>query len=89
MALVQLARSQSVPMVAGCDSNSHHIAWGSSDTNMCGTNLLQFIVGEHLEIINVGTDPTFVTSIRQEVIDITLASQEYANSKGTNLGSYR
>nr|XP_034194956.1 uncharacterized protein LOC117611138 [Osmia lignaria] len=61
-------------LVIGCDANAHHIVWGSSDINKRGEALLEDLATTNLEILNRGSDPTFVTSRRQEVLDITLGS---------------
>ena len=60
----------------GCDSNSHHTVWGSTGINKRGESLLEYIVSNNLDVLNVGSVPTFVTSNREEVIDITLASSD-------------
>jgi hypothetical protein len=36
--------------------------------------LIEFLNTSNLEILNRGSEPTFCTSVRQEVIDITLGS---------------
>ncbi|XP_076545226.1 uncharacterized protein LOC143305443 [Osmia lignaria lignaria] len=61
-------------LVIGCDANSHHTVWGSTNTNGRGTELLEYLATTGLEILNKGSAPTFVTSRRQEVIDLTLGS---------------
>jgi Endonuclease-reverse transcriptase len=61
-------------IVIGCDANSHHVAWGSTDTNSRGAALLEYIASSNLEILNRGNEPTFVTHNRSEVIDISLSS---------------
>ncbi|XP_046145573.1 uncharacterized protein LOC123988859 [Osmia bicornis bicornis] len=61
-------------LVIGCDVNSHHTVWGSTNTNGRGTALLEYLATTGLEILNLGSSPTFVTSRRQEVIDLTLGS---------------
>ncbi|KAG5685143.1 hypothetical protein PVAND_014336 [Polypedilum vanderplanki] len=61
-------------LVLGCDANSHHIIWGSSDTNTRGTKLMEFICELGLVILNRGNRPTFVNRLREEVIDLTLCS---------------
>jgi hypothetical protein len=60
-----------IPVVIGCVANLHHVAWGSTDTNLRGAALLEYIANSNLEIVNRGSEPTFV---RQQVIDITLSS---------------
>lgn len=63
-------------LVIACDANSHHIVWGSSDINPRGTELLEFLTSYNLSIHNRGCEPTFVTSRRMEVIDITFGSSD-------------
>ena len=48
--------------------------WGSSDDNPRGERLLDFIVTTDLQICNKGNKPTFTNAIREEVIDLTLAT---------------
>jgi ribonuclease HI len=62
------------PCIIGCDSNSHHTVWGSSNINSRGRSLLEYIISTDLDIANKGNDPTFVNRNREEVIDITLVS---------------
>ena len=61
-------------LIVGADANSHNAAWGSTDTNQRGDKLLDYILTTQLQICNEGNKPTFANSVRQEVIDITLAS---------------
>jgi hypothetical protein len=61
-------------LVIGCDANAHHITWRSSNINNRGESLFSFIMANNLDIMNKGNRPTFVTSNRQEVIDITIAT---------------
>ena len=61
-------------LIIGCDANSHHPLWGSSDTNVRGIALAEYLSSTDLEILNKGCEPTFVTSRSQTVIDITLAT---------------
>ena len=63
------------------DANSHHVIWGSSNINSRGEALLEYIASTNLDILNRGDEPTFVTSNRREVIDLTLASQNLGISR--------
>lgn len=72
--LVNFCAENNLQAVLGLDCNAHHVVWGSTDTNKRGECLLEFILKYNLEIINMGNDPTFITSNRSEVIDITLAT---------------
>ena len=72
--LIDFCFQKNYQLVVGADANSHNAAWGSTDTNDRGDHLLDYILSTNLQICNVGEKPTFSNSIRQEVIDITLAS---------------
>ena len=72
-------------LVIGCDANSHHVVWGSSNCNNRGETLLEILGTTKLGILNVGCKPTFKNSVREEVIDISLASGGVAS----RIGSWR
>ncbi|XP_072161372.1 retrovirus-related Pol polyprotein from type-1 retrotransposable element R1 [Bemisia tabaci] len=72
--LVDYATRGRSRLIVGTDANSHHVAWGSTDTNGRGNQLLEFISSFNLNVLNLGNEPTFVTRNRSEVIDITIAS---------------
>lgn len=76
---VKFSKKKGIPIILGCDSNSHHIVWGSTDINPRGSLLLQFIADTELGILNRGNVPTFVTKNRKDVLDITLASDNISN----------
>lgn len=67
-------RSHNLQLIVGCDANAHHLAWGSSNTNTRGVDVMDFITLTNLEVVNVGNEPTFSTVNRREVLDLTLAS---------------
>lgn len=66
-----------LPLILGCDTNSHHTLWGSSDTNARGEELVEFLAKTDLDILNRGNEPTFVTRNRSEVLDVSFASSEF------------
>jgi len=66
--------------MVGCDSNAHHTTWGSTNCNGRGEALTEFLNSTTLEIFNRGSEPTFCTSVRREVIDITLGSYGFMDS---------
>jgi len=72
--LVTHCENKNLPLVIACDSNSHHTAWGSSECNARGIQLLEYLATTGLEIANTGAEPTFVAGNKRTVIDITLAS---------------
>jgi hypothetical protein len=50
------------------------MAWSSTNCNVRGEALVEFIGTPSLEILNRGNKPTFCNGYRLEVIDITLGS---------------
>jgi hypothetical protein len=70
--LVTYCESKKIPLVVGTDANAHHTVWGSTDINVRGEQLLEFIISTSLEIANEGTKPTYVHANRREVLDLTL-----------------
>ena len=77
--LTEYCKQKNYELLISCDSNSHHVTWGSTNCNARGENLLDFIINKNLVICNKGNAPTFETISRREVLDITLASQGLAD----------
>ncbi|XP_048511939.1 uncharacterized protein LOC125501084 [Athalia rosae] len=75
-ALVRYCTSKGLELLVGCDANSHHTVWGSFNTNRRGVALLEYLTLERLEILNRGSKPTFINSLRREVIDLTLCTSK-------------
>ena len=67
-------RDTGTHFIIGCDVNSHHTSWGSTNTNNRGEFLFNYIMASGVDVMNRSNRPTFVTSNRQEVIDITTAT---------------
>jgi len=80
--LVTHAQRRGLEVLLGCDANSHHLGWGSTDTNPRGESLHDFVMETGLIILNRGAEPTFMDCRRQEVIDITLCSRGVAGLVG-------
>jgi hypothetical protein len=72
--LVTGCRAEGTHLVIGCDANAHSTSWRSTNINNRVESLFNFIMANGLDIMNKGNRPTFVTSNRQEVIDITNAT---------------
>ena len=72
--MVDYCHSNGLRLIIGADANAHNVVWGSSDTNIRGKSLLEYIISSDLYIANKSNKPTFVTSNRSEVIDITIAN---------------
>jgi hypothetical protein len=72
--LVRYCENEDIQLLVGYNSNAHHTAWCSTNCNGRGEALIEFLNSSNLEIFNRGNEPTFCTSIRQKLIDITLGS---------------
>ena len=77
------------------DSNAHSPLWGNEPINRRGEQVEEFIFGRNLKLLNVGTEPTFVTSRSQTTIDLTLVTSNCKNAhswklwKGLNFSDHR
>ena len=59
--------------ILGIDSNSHSTLFGSPENNSRGDIMDLFVFENHLDILNRGKKPTFVTSRAKTIVDISLA----------------
>lgn len=71
---IAYCKKNNKPFIIGCDANAHHTVWSSTDVNNRGELLLEYIIKNNIDISNKGCEPTFVTSNRNEVLDLTLCS---------------
>ena len=60
--LLRYCENENIQLLVGCDSNSHHFVWGSTNCNGRGEALIEFLNSTTLEILNKGSEPTFCTS---------------------------
>lgn len=74
--IVEFCEKEKIPMMIGRDSNSHHIIWSSSNINLRGEQLVQYLMKTDLMVMNSGRKPTFINGTRRECLDITIASCE-------------
>ena len=72
--LIQFSSNKNIPIIIGADVNAHNTSWGSTNTNVRGRILEDFLSTTNLTILNNSTHPTYQNSIREEVIDISLSS---------------
>jgi hypothetical protein len=72
-------KDRRMELTLGCDANSHHEVWGSTNTNSRGESLLRLQMGTELHILTRGTEPTFPGSREQEVTDIIICTQGVMN----------
>jgi len=92
--LTKRARDQKAALIITMDSNSHHQSWGDKNTDKRGTEIINTLAKNNLELANSGNKPTFKNSRSQSsVIDLTAGnfmgiqtimnwktSDEYTNS---------
>ena len=78
-AFITYCKQQNRAFIIGCDANAHHTIWSSSDTNKRGELLFEYITKNDMEFCNTGNSPTFINSIREEVLDLTLCSASIAD----------
>lgn len=71
--------TKGLPLIVGSDANAHHIIWGSSDINLRGSSLMEYLSSTDLGLLNIGNRPTFMVSNREEVLDITLCSNRISH----------
>lgn len=72
--VVDHCKNKNIDLLIGCDTNAHHVSWGSSDCNPRGFKLLEFLVSSDLCVINRGARPTFFNRRSSTVIDLTICS---------------
>ena len=60
-------------ILLGGDANVHYVIWGSSDINIRGELLYDYILSNNIYVCNKGNDPTFIIKNRSEALDINLA----------------
>ncbi len=77
--LINHCKSNNVPLILGCDANAHHTVWGSTDVNEKGDSLFEFIMSSNLTVLNRGAEFTFYNTIREEILDVTLATMTFAH----------
>ncbi|XP_032687589.1 uncharacterized protein LOC116851864 [Odontomachus brunneus] len=80
--LVAYAEEKGLELLLGCDANFHHVGWESTNINQKRESLHIFVMGTGLIILNRGTTPTFRDSRREEVIDITIGTEEVSRLVG-------
>lgn len=71
--LINFCKNQDLPFIIGCDDNSHHTTWGSSNNNARGNALFDYLNDVDAIVLNEGDSPTYFFNGREEVLDITLA----------------
>lgn len=93
--IVELCEREKIPLLIGTDSNSHHVIWSSSNTNLRGEQLVQFMMSKELVVVNSGRrvsdEETFSDHklIKFRLRGIFPNREPYRNSRKTNWNLYR
>lgn len=72
--LVNHCERSDLELVVGTDSNAHHPLWGMSNINNRGKTLVEYLFTTNLNVINIGSEPTFINKRSKTIIDLTLAT---------------
>lgn len=72
---VKCCTREVLAVLIGCDANAQNEVWGSTDNNWRGNELLDFTLKGNLVVLNTRAEPTFVTSTRSKVLDITFCNE--------------
>lgn len=78
-ALIQHCKLRNKQLIIGCDANAHHTVWGSTDINVRGEYLFEYLISNNINICNQGTESTFVNFLREEVLDLTLCTSKLSD----------
>ena len=71
---MRCCENENLCLVVGYDSIAHHSVWGSTNRNIRGDVLLEFLNSSNLEILNRVNRPTFYSDGSLVLFDITLGS---------------
>ncbi|KAJ8955251.1 hypothetical protein NQ318_000277 [Aromia moschata] len=66
--LIRYCEGIGLPLLVGCDPNSHHTMWGDKEVQTRGRMLLEFLTLSGMQIANRGSVPTYFTPERQSVV---------------------
>ena len=70
--IVDSITDSNIPALIKMDSNSHSTIWNCKDTDSRGHSLETLIFQYNMEILNKGSEPTFVSSRYSTIIDLSL-----------------
>ncbi|XP_047990715.1 uncharacterized protein LOC125229817 [Leguminivora glycinivorella] len=74
--LVNYCEEEGLELIVATDSNAHHPLWGMTTGNERGKKLVEYLFTTNLNILNTGSEPTFVNKRSRTIIDLTLATEE-------------
>ena len=74
IALMEYCLNHNEHLIVVCDAYSHHTIWGNTDINERSKLLLEALVKNFISALSTGNQPTFVTRVRRQVLDLTLST---------------
>ncbi|CAH2083774.1 unnamed protein product [Euphydryas editha] len=77
--LLSHCESANLELLVATDCNGYHPLWGMQFRNERGRQLVEYLFPSNLNILNVGSEPTFVTRRCKTIVDITLATEGVSN----------
>jgi hypothetical protein len=75
--LMRYCENEDFYLIVGCVSNAHHTAWGSTNCIGGGESLIEFLNFLYLEIFNRGSESTFCSASRQEVLTLPWSPTDF------------
>ncbi len=63
-----------IPLVIGADTNAHSMLWGCDEMNSRGSDLEELMLSLHLNVLNLGSESTFMSSRADSIIDVTMVN---------------
>ena len=74
--VVDYCNQEGFPLVIGCDSNSHSVAWGGKDCNRRGIEFEEFLACKGLSWAKIGNAPTYTRCNASSLIDLTVVNNK-------------
>ncbi|XP_061705684.1 uncharacterized protein LOC133516677 [Cydia pomonella] len=74
--LVNYCEEAGLELIVATDSNAHHPLWGMEAGNERGKKLVEYLFTTNLNLLNTGSEPTFVNRRSRTIIDLTLATEK-------------
>ncbi|KAJ8949985.1 hypothetical protein NQ318_002394 [Aromia moschata] len=75
--LIRYCEGIGLPLLVGCDSNSHHTMWGDKEVKPRGRMLLEFLTLSGMQIANRGSVPTYFTPERQSRVSLEVSLSDH------------
>ena len=70
--IVDYCLRRTIKLIINADMNAHSTLWGCEDSDTRGEVLEDFIAQHRMDVVNIGSDPTFIGRETATIIDVTL-----------------